>query len=280
MFRTCISSIGLISRSSQTIIPLTRCKNVWNISSVSPTKHVVGLGRRTMSTQQKTQRDNATESQEDKVQSKDKSQADVEKTNATATEYLLEEEHSDIDLERQKSQKQDRDILAEYETKIKELEEGVNKCREAYAMTEADIINLSNRTKKNVEIARTSAVRKFSSDILSVADCLQQTLAAFEQNMVTDEIKSLIQGVKLTEKTILDTFGKHGIQKIQCQEGVKFDSTYHEAQSHISTTQCPPGTVVKVLSQGYTLNNEVLRPAKVEVAASSDAKKEDSEKSQ
>jgi len=83
----------------------------------------------------------------------------------------------------------------------------------------------------------------------------------FENNR---HIQSFIGGIRLTHKNLLDIFGKHGLQKVQCQ-GAKFDPNLHQQLSQAPTTEQPEGTIIQVLSDGYTLHDQVLRHAQVQV---------------
>ena len=57
-----------------------------------------------------------------------------------------------------------------------------------------------------------------------------------------------------------------GIQPF-APEGEAFDPNEHEAMASQPVEGKEPGTVVEVYQQGYRLNGQVLRPARVVVAA-------------
>ncbi|ETO06448.1 GRPE protein [Reticulomyxa filosa] len=124
-------------------------------------------------------------------------------------------------------------------------------------------------TQRDVENAQKLAIRKFSSDLLAVSDALQGAQRIFQKQKIdvktVPEVQPLLVGLEETEKTLLEAFGKHGIQKIDCQ-GADFNPNLHQALFNVTTTEHPEGTIVQVLSEGYTLYNFVLRPARVGVA--------------
>merc|ERR1712129_414598 len=72
-------------------------------------------------------------------------------------------------------------------------------------------------------------------DILSVADSLDKCIEVVEEHLndtstsdnVDQNIKSVIDGVKITQSTLLDTFERHGIVKIKSMHE-EFDTDYHE----------------------------------------------------
>ena len=48
--------------------------------------------------------------------------------------------------------------------------------------------------------------------------------------------------------------------------GKKFDPNFHEALFEIPDETVPPGTVLQVVEQGFSIGDRVLRPAKVGVS--------------
>ena len=48
--------------------------------------------------------------------------------------------------------------------------------------------------------------------------------------------------------------------------GVIFDPYKHEALLYEKTSESPEGTILNVIQNGYTLNDKILRPARVVVA--------------
>lgn len=166
--------------------------------------------------------------------------------------------------------------VMELQNKVAELEKEVTKYKEALARSHADIINIQNMSKKDVESAKKFAIKGFSKDMLNVADSLDGCINVVEQhlndykhedNKLDDNIKSVIEGVKITQGTLIDTFGRHGINKIKSLHE-EFDPNYHEALFKQPTNEHPEDKVVQVISEGYTIKDAVLRAAKVGVSVS------------
>merc|ERR1712130_755173 len=84
---------------------------------------------------------------------------------------------------------------------------------------------------------------------------------------VDGNIKSVIDGVKITQSTLLDTFERHGICKIKSLHE-EFDPDVHEALFKMPSADHPQDTVVQVVSEGYTIKGATLRAAKVGVSSS------------
>jgi molecular chaperone GrpE len=63
----------------------------------------------------------------------------------------------------------------------------------------------------------------------------------------------------------MSVFERFGIRKIEAL-GARFDPALHEAMTEMEDESQPPGTVVRVLEDGYTIHDRLLRPARVIVA--------------
>jgi molecular chaperone GrpE len=78
-------------------------------------------------------------------------------------------------------------------------------------------------------------------------------------------LKSLLEGVELTERELLKVLEKHGVKKFE-PTGEKFDPNLHQAMYEVPDSSLPNGTVAKVVQAGYMIGERVLRPALVGVA--------------
>ena len=78
-------------------------------------------------------------------------------------------------------------------------------------------------------------------------------------------MKALIEGVELTERSMLNTLEKNGVKKFD-PSGEKFDPNFQQAMYEVPDPSVPAGTVVQVMQAGYMIGERVLRPALVGVA--------------
>lgn len=176
--------------------------------------------------------------------------------------------------------------LAEKDTKIKELSD-------SYLLILADMENLRNRTKREVESASQFAIAKFSKDIISVADVLEMALKSVDpehplltgvaaENAQADndaesvpdadrkfgldtKLGQLVQGIEMTIDEVRKVLRKHGVTPIEPLHQ-PFDPNLHNALFQVPTEDVAPGTVVSVIKRGYVLHQRVLRAADVGVA--------------
>jgi molecular chaperone GrpE len=63
-----------------------------------------------------------------------------------------------------------------------------------------------------------------------------------------------------------ETLKRNGVEAVD-PKGEKFDPNHHEALSTQPVEGTESGTVVEVLQKGYTLGDQLVRPARVVVSA-------------
>jgi molecular chaperone GrpE len=132
----------------------------------------------------------------------------------------------------------------------------------------AEMENLRNRTARDVRDAKTYAVTGFARDLLAVADNLNRALAALPaESRASAEpgVIALVEGVELTERSLISSLERHGVKKLE-PHGQKFDPNFHQAMFEVPNPDVPNNTVVQVVQDGYAIADRVLRPAMVGVA--------------
>ncbi len=134
----------------------------------------------------------------------------------------------------------------------------------------ADAENVRNRMKKQVEEAKLFGIQGFSKDILEVADILQKATESIpksemEGDEVNPSLRSIYEGLRMTEAELQKVLGKNGLTKIE-PLGDVFDPTFHEALFEVPGEK--PGTVGVVSRVGYLLHGRTIRPARVGVVKS------------
>jgi len=151
---------------------------------------------------------------------------------------------------------------------VEALTQEVADARDKMLRTLAEMENLRKRTQKEVADGRTYAIQNFARDVLEIADNLQRALDAVpaETKAAADAgLKALIEGVELTERSLLNTLEKNGVKKFDPM-GEKFDPNFQQAMYEVPDASVPAGTVVQVVQAGYTIGERVLRPALVGVS--------------
>lgn len=139
--------------------------------------------------------------------------------------------------------------------------------RELLLRALAQVENVRRRAERDLGDVRQYAITKFAGDMLNVADNLARAIASIpaQAREGVETVKTLIEGVKLTEREMLCSLEKHGIRRLN-PVGQRFDPNFHEALFAAPDPSVPNGTVIKVMEPGYSIGSRVLRPAKVGVA--------------
>jgi len=145
-----------------------------------------------------------------------------------------------------------------------ELEATKERLLRALAETE----NLRRRAAREVEEAHRYAITGFARELLEVADNLSRALGSIPPRAreEIDLVRTLADGVAMTEKALLASFERHQIAKVEPELGSRFDHNRQQAMLEIETADYPPGTVAQVMQPGYVIADRLLRPALVGVA--------------
>lgn len=149
-------------------------------------------------------------------------------------------------------------------------------------MALADMENLRQRTKRDIEAAGQFSIQKFSKDVISIADVLEMALGsanpagqvrggdapgtpALGAAEAGKRLSDLLDGLSMTLEELHKVFAKHGVAVIDPLHQ-RFDPKIHNAIYEVPTTDVDPGVVVAVQKKGYTLHHRVIRPAEVGVS--------------
>ena len=99
-------------------------------------------------------------------------------------------------------------------------------------------------------------------DLLPALDDMDRAEVAMETATNLDAVKD---GLKLMSEKLRNTLQQKGLKEISCK-GEAFDTDRMEAITEISAPSPElQGKVVDVLEKGYTLNDKIIRYAKVVV---------------
>ena len=161
------------------------------------------------------------------------------------------------------------DPLEEAIARVQELEEqladAAKKEQDALLRARAEVDNMRRRAEQDVEKAHKFALEKFAKDILNTIDNLERALAT-PANKEDESVKGLFDGVELTLKELLATVARFGIEPVGLV-GDTFNPELHQAISMQPAEGFETNQITAVLQKGYLLNNRVIRPAMVMVAA-------------
>ncbi|KAG8235871.1 hypothetical protein J437_LFUL016478 [Ladona fulva] len=191
----------------------------------------------------------------------------VRENSSDATEEALKKADEPTPQETENEKK----LLLELEKLNKDIEIIRKKSEELddkYKRALADSENLRKRLTKQIDDAKVFGIQSFCKDLLEVADILGKATESVPKEEVSDNnphLKSLYEGLVMTESQLVKVFKKHGLVPMN-PINEKFDPNLHEALFQQEVQGKEAGTIVVVSKIGYKLHERVIRPALVGVA--------------
>jgi len=132
-----------------------------------------------------------------------------------------------------------------------------------YRRSVAEMANAQKRFERNRQRTGKLAVAGFVEKLLPMIDNMAHSLKhAHESHDAAD----IIEGFGLIETQMLRILSDSGIEPIE-SVGKLFDPDVHHAVTTDVTDEVPPGTVTEELGRGFIMDDFVVRPAQVKVAA-------------
>ncbi|KAK5786612.1 hypothetical protein PVK06_041250 [Gossypium arboreum] len=156
---------------------------------------------------------------------------------------------------------------------VKQME--IEQMKDKVVRTLAEMENVMARTRREAENSKKFAIQNFAKGLLDVADNLGRASTHVKGSFAkVDEskdtagavplLKTLLEGVEMTEKQLGEVFRKFGVEKFD-PTNEPFDPHRHNAVFQVPDNAKPPGMVAHVLKAGYMLHDRVIRPAEVGV---------------
>ena len=175
-----------------------------------------------------------------------------ETENSVNEESCEQQENAEIELTTEEKLQKELD----------EANEKVATLEDKYLRQVAEFDNYRKRTiKEKAELIKNGGERAIES-ILPVLDDFERAMANMAKNESAAEIMT---GIELIYNKFVGILKQNGLQKIET-EGADFNTDFHEAIAMIpAPTEELKGKVLDCVQTGYTLNDKVIRHAKVAV---------------
>ena len=155
---------------------------------------------------------------------------------------------------------------------IEKLNEEITDLKDQRLRAIAELENFRKRAEKDQSDALKYGISNFAKEIINIRDNIERAQSSISDEAKNNEaIKSVIEGIDLIAQSVVSTFEKIGIKKIDSLNE-KFDHNLHQAMMEIENDELDPGTIVQELISGYTLHDRLLRPAMVGVSKKSKKK--------
>lgn len=140
----------------------------------------------------------------------------------------------------------------------------VTTLNDKYLRLFAEFDNYKRRTQKErVDLLQTAG-KEIVVSLLPILDDFERAVKASE---VTTEIEPVREGIVLVQNKLKGILAQKGLKEMESLNA-PFDTDLHEAITQIpAPTEDLKGKVIDQLEKGYTLNDKVVRFAKVVVGA-------------
>jgi molecular chaperone GrpE len=141
--------------------------------------------------------------------------------------------------------------------------------RDKYLRERAALENHKKRVERTLADAARQERKAFLLRLLEVLDNLERALAhdrSHPEAAPAPDTRSLATGLRLTYLQFKELLAREGLTEVPAL-GQRFDPAVHEAVAADEASARPAGEVVAELQKGYRLGDELLRPARVTVAA-------------
>ncbi|RVW29983.1 GrpE protein-like 2, mitochondrial [Vitis vinifera] len=168
---------------------------------------------------------------------------------------------SDSDSEADLSMDDLMKLVVEKEELLKMKNKEIEKMQDKVLRSYAEMENVMERARREAENSKKFAIQ--SKKVFSKIDESKDTAGAVPL------LKTLLEGVEMTEKQLGEVFRKFGMEKFD-PTNEQFDPHRHNAAFQIPDPSKPSGTVAVVLKAGYMLHDRVIRPAEVGVTQAVD----------
>lgn len=147
--------------------------------------------------------------------------------------------------------------------KLDELQKQLESMEDKYLRSQAEIVNMQQRNKKELDSILKYDGQSLAHDIVPIIDDLERAL----QIKVSDEVaENLKHGVEMVFNRLNTVLKEHNVEEIEALNK-PFDPNLHQAVKTVpADDEHKADTVVEVLQKGYMIKDRVLRPAMVVVA--------------
>jgi grpE len=150
--------------------------------------------------------------------------------------------------------------MEENKDSIEALKEENSKLKDQLLRTIAEFDNFRKRTNKEKAELILNGGKKTITDILPVLDDFERALED-----KSDDPVAIKEGMQMIFNKFVKTLEGMGVKKIETNEA-DFNTDYHEAIAMVpGVGEDKKGKVIDCVQTGYTMNDQVIRHAKVAV---------------
>ncbi|MCK9160564.1 MAG: nucleotide exchange factor GrpE [Bacteroidaceae bacterium] len=202
----------------------------------------------------------------DKKEESDKDKEDLEKTEDSkeSKEKKTKTSENAQDSKEKEEKEEEKEIPLtkeeELQKKLDETEKAVKDEQDKHLRLAAEFDNYRKRTLKEKTELILNGGAKTLEDVLPIIDDFERALKSAKNDT---EMKK--DGIELIYNKFIKVLDQNGVKAIDTEDK-ELDTEYHEAIAMIpAPSEDKKGKIIDCVQKGYTMNNKVLRHAKVVV---------------
>ncbi|MCI0705957.1 MAG: nucleotide exchange factor GrpE [Ignavibacteriae bacterium] len=156
--------------------------------------------------------------------------------------------------------------------KLAEAEQQVQQYKDLLLRKAAEFENYKKRVESESAVIVKFANEQLLLEILPIVDDLERSLKLSKEKK---DFESFYKGIDLIYQKTVKLLADQGVAPMETV-GKEFSVDFHDALMQVPKSDVPPHTILEEVEKGYTLNNKVLRHAKVIVSTAPMAEAEPS----
>ena len=149
---------------------------------------------------------------------------------------------------------------------MEELQKQVDQYKDLLLRKAAEFDNYKRRIESETTNIFKYATESLVEDLLPVLDDFERSLKHRKESKDND---ALVKGIELIYQKLVKVLEGRGVKTFDTV-GKEFSVEYHDALMQIPRTDVPYHTILEEVEKGYTLNDKVIRHAKVVVSSTPD----------
>jgi molecular chaperone GrpE len=177
------------------------------------------------------------------------------------TEDITKETEEQIEIDVETSGNPIEVELQDVKQQKVELEAKLEEAENRILRMQADFENSRRRARLDLEATEKYKSQGLITELLPAIDNFERALKMEADN---DQAKSLLQGMEMVYRSLIDTLKKEGAEQIEAV-GKEFDPHLHQAIMQVEDENFGSNIVVEEFQKGYILKDRVIRPAMVKV---------------
>ncbi|MEQ9216769.1 MAG: nucleotide exchange factor GrpE [Cyclobacteriaceae bacterium] len=199
---------------------------------------------------------------------KDKVEENIEsKKEEQIEEQLKEESVNQAEVQQEESEAETTETDTEKD-ETEQLKEALDESKDKYLRLYSEFENFRRRTAKERIDLIGSATKELILDLLPVLDDFERAFKSLDEKS-EKESNAAKEGLEIIYHKFRKVLDQKGLKKIEIKAGDKFDPEIQEAITQTPAGKKLEGKVVDVIENGYSLNDKVVRFAKVVTGAKS-----------